>query len=361
MRLQPGFQPVLVRRPRATGGRARPRAGRSRCRHGRTCRRSRSRSVPPSRQPQPRRALHVDEEGVDRALRARRAPARCPASAPVLDRRAVEIGRDARSGRGARSASRDPSPAGRSPRIDFDQIGRAAVERNGEAAGRRAARLDLRLVIAGDEARRRRSRCGTKLRSKKSSRAVALASPEIRSAARAARAAAPSPSMPSARVFGGAAAISRAPARNAAKRRAHGRRRASRRYRRKQIGSRPACRLRASDEALARRPCGAPDARRIRRPRWRPASSSDRASSTSRAKVQTSRIVCTSVASPSTTLPSLSRVQLISSATKRTRDARRAAVELGRRSSWPPRCRRRSARPSAPCASRSAIAATKPS
>ena len=121
-------------------------------------------------------------------------------------------------GRGARSASPDPSPADGSPRIDFDEIGRPAIERHVKRPVGIAARLDLRLVIAGDETRRldrgaarscarriparpRRVRAGNRAASRARSRCSA------------------SPSMPRARVFGGVAAISRAPARNAAKRR----------------------------------------------------------------------------------------------------------------------------------------------
>ena len=137
--------------------------------------------------------------------------------------------------------------------------------------------------------------------------------------------------MPSARVFGGASAISvRAGAKRLERRGVvvlapawNLRRTAS------AAGSVPA---RGAGRSIGAAPASwrAPRAPSLRRLRWRRASSSGRASSR---RAQRSRRRGSSAprsASPSTTLPSLSRVQLISSATKRTEMRDRPAVELRR-------------------------------
>ena len=137
--------------------------------------------------------------------------------------------------------------------------------------------------------------------------------------------------MPSARVFGGACAIARAPARNVRN---------------------AAAWSSVAQPGIARKPIGCNERGResvgalwpgatagIAAPGASPAQTASVATSfqfgsrelASRAKVQASRIVCTSVASPSTTSPSLSRVRADQLGDEADRDARGAAVELRRR------------------------------
>ena len=103
-------------------------------------------------QPDPRRALNLREQHVD--LTAQPANFQMPAvERAILDLAAIVIGHDLAAADAAadldalaRERIAELAPAG------DDQIGRPAVERRREVAGRHPRALDDRLVIAGEKA-----------------------------------------------------------------------------------------------------------------------------------------------------------------------------------------------------------------
>ena len=201
-----------------------------------------------------------------------------PGERAGLDRGAVEVRFDAV--RGAPREAHLRIHAGGTVRIvDADQIGRAAVERNGEARRARQARGDLRLVIAGDEAARRNPR-RPEHRLEEFSRAAAVGARRDRRAACATRRSA-SASPPSGRALGGVSTARAALMINAANAAAWSSSRqpaiSANEHKLERVPTLVTPAAAESDEASPM-PAVQPRAS-VRRPRSRPASSSGRGSS----------------------------------------------------------------------------------
>ena len=161
---------------------------------------------------QPRRSLHMDEEGLDRTLQVGKLQAAAGKGA-LLDLCAIEEGHETII-RAARETHFRVPAWGTILVANLDQVTGPAEERHRKTLSRDAARLDHGLVIAGDEpspidpVRKERSL-------EERAAAIGQAGLVPANASRATRCR-PRPLTPSARVFGGVSAISRAPAVNAA-------------------------------------------------------------------------------------------------------------------------------------------------